>query len=65
MASPCLGVGQVVAAHAVLVLDVADHRFDCRAPSHLAFDGRCHVAFLACGVDLESVAQGGVVALVS
>ena len=37
MASPC-GVGEVVAAHAVLGFDVADHGLDGGAAAQLAFD---------------------------
>ncbi len=46
-----LGSGQVIALRAMLVLDVADERFDRGAAAHLGFDGRRQAAFLACGVD--------------
>ena len=57
-----LGVGEVVATHSVLVLDVADDRLDGGAASQLAFDLGRHPALLARGEDPELVARGGVVA---
>ena len=60
-----LGVGEIVAAHAMFILDVADERLDGGAASHLAFDGGCHSAFLARGVNLEPVAFRRVVAAIS
>lgn len=60
-----LGMGEIVAAHPVLVFDVADHRFDRRSPSHLTLDGRCHAALLAGGEDPELVAERSVVAAVA
>ena len=60
-----LFVGEVVAVHSVFVFEVTDDRFD-RCPSpHLAFDCRCHAAFLACGEDLELMFQRCVVAFVT
>ena len=60
-----LGVSEVIAVHSVARLDVADDWFDSGPPLHLAFDGWCDTAFLACGEDLELVLQAGIVALVS
>jgi hypothetical protein len=48
-------VEEVVAVHAVLVLEVPDHRFDGGAAAHLAFDVRDEAALLPGGVDLELV----------
>jgi len=39
---------EIVAARTVLVLDVANHRFDGRAPPHLSLDGRRYPSLLAC-----------------
>ena len=64
MASPC-GVGEIVAAHAVFVLDVADDRLDRRSSSHLALDGWRHAPLLACGEDPELVALRCVVAAIA
>jgi len=44
---------------------MADDRFDSSPALHLAFDGRCDTAFLACGEDLELVLEAGIVALIS
>ena len=60
-----LAVSEVVAVHTVLVLDVADDRFDCRPAPQLSFDRRRYAALLACGEDRELVAQWRVVAAVS
>src|ERR1051325_7227316 len=46
---------QVVAAHAVLALDVADHRLDAGAALHLAADGLGDPAHLAADPDAEAV----------
>ena len=42
-----LGACEIVAVHAVAVLDVADDRFDGGTPLHLAFDGGRHAALRA------------------
>ena len=44
---------------------LSDDRFDSGPSLHLAFDGWCDTAFLACCEDLELVLEAGVVALVS
>ena len=54
MASPSV-VGEVIAVHSMAGLEMADDRFDSGPPLHLAFDGWCDTAFLACGEDLELV----------
>ena len=48
-------VMEVVAVHAVLVLEMPDYRFDGGAAAHLAFDLRGEAALLPGGVDLELV----------
>ena len=58
-------MGEVVSAHAVLVLDVTDDRFDGGTALHLLFDCGRHTAFLALGKDAEGVGVGSVVASVS
>ena len=58
-------MGEVVAVHAVAVLDVADDRFDGGPAFHLALDGRGDAAFLAGGEDAQLVDPRGVVPLVS
>ena len=60
-----LGSSQVIALHAVLILDVADERFDRGAAFHLAFDGGRHSAFLACRVDFEGMGGWRIAAAVS
>ena len=60
-----LGSSQIIALHAMLILDVADERFDCGAAPHLAFDGGRHAAFLACRVDFERVVEWRIVAAIS
>lgn len=57
-----LGVSEVIAAHSVFVLDVADHRLDGRSPPHLALDGWGDAALLTSGEDPELVALRRVVA---
>jgi hypothetical protein len=56
---------EVVAVHAVLVLEMADHRFDGGAAAHLAFDLRRDTALLLGRVDLELVIGRRVVAAVA
>ena len=60
-----LGSSQVIALHTMLILDVADKRLDGGAASHLAFDGGCHSALLACRVDFEFMGGWRIVATVS
>src|SRR5260221_13938570 len=55
-------MGEVVGAHAVRVLEVADHRLDGGPPFELALDLRRDAALLAGGVNLELVVGRGVVA---
>ena len=43
----------MIAAHAMLALEMADDRFNRRPASHLALDLRCHAPPLASGVDPE------------
>src|SRR5262245_32905483 len=59
------GVGQMIAAHPVLALQVADHRLDGRAAFHLSPDGRRHTPLLAAGVDAHVVRGGCVVAAIA
>ena len=49
----------------MLILDVADERFDRGAASHFAFDGGRHAAFLACRVDFERMGEWRIVAAIS
>ena len=56
---------EVVAAHAMLGLEMADNRLDGGAPSHLSFDLRGDTALLAGGEDLELVFGGRVVAAIA
>jgi hypothetical protein len=58
-------VPEIVAAHAVLGLEMADHGFDCRPAARLALDRRCHAPFLARDEDPELVIGRRVVAAVS
>lgn len=58
-------MGEVVAVHAVLILDMPDDRFDRRPEPQLTLDLWRHAVLLACCEDPELVAQGCVVALVS
>ena len=58
-------MGQMIAAHAVLGLEVADNRFDGGAPSHLPFDLRRDAALLACSEDLELVFGRRIVAAIA
>jgi hypothetical protein len=41
-----MAVGEIVAAHPVLVLEMADDGLDGRAAAHLSFDRRREAAFL-------------------
>jgi hypothetical protein len=58
-------MGKMIAAHAVVLLEVADDGLDGRAPSHVASDLRGGAAFLASGVDLELIFGRRVVSAVS
>ncbi|OBQ84890.1 hypothetical protein A9K71_21275 [Mesorhizobium sp. WSM3873] len=57
--------GEVVAAHSVFALDVADDGLDRRPPPHLALDGWGDAALLAGGEDPELVALRCVVAAIA
>ena len=48
-------MGEIIAAHAVILLEVPDDGLDGGAPSHVAFDLRGDAALLAGGVDFELV----------
>src|SRR2546429_6570165 len=50
-----IAAGEIVAAHAVIVLEVADDGFDGGAPAHLAADGLGDTPNLAADPDLEPV----------
>ena len=58
-------MGEEVAAHAMVLLGVADHGFDGGAALELAFDGFRDAPFLALGVDLELMLCARVVALIA
>ena len=58
-------MGEVVAAHAVIFFEVANHRLDSGAPFELALDLRRNSAPLAGRVDLEFVIGRGVVATIA
>ena len=60
-----MAVGEIVAVHAVLVLEMADDGLDGGAASHLAFDVRGDAALLLGRVDFELVFGRGVVAAVT
>ena len=60
-----MAAGEIVAVHAVLVLEMADDGLDGGAASHLAFDLWGHAALLLGGVDFELVFGRGVVAAVA
>jgi hypothetical protein len=55
-------MGEVIAAHAVVFLEVADDRLDRSPPFELALDLRREAALLAARVDLELLIGWGVVA---
>jgi hypothetical protein len=50
-----IAAGEIVAAHAVILLEVADDGFDGGAPAHLAVDGLGDTPDLAADPDLEPV----------
>src|SRR3974390_752417 len=58
-------MGKIIAAHAVVLLEVADDGLDGRSPSYVAFDLWGDAALLASGVDLELIFGRGFVAAVS
>ena len=58
-------MGEVVAAHAVLGLEMADDGLDGGAAPDLALDLRRHAPLLARGVDPELVIGRGVVAAIA
>jgi hypothetical protein len=60
-----VGSGEVVSAHAVLGLGVANDRFDRGAAAEFVFDGLGNAASLAGDIDLELVAGRGVVAAIA
>jgi hypothetical protein len=60
-----VGPGEVVSAHEVLGLGVANDRFDRGAAAEFAFDGLGDAASLAGDIDLELVVGRGVVAAIT
>src|SRR5262249_39412686 len=54
-----IAAGEIVAAHAVILLEVADDGFDGGAPAHLAADGLGDTPDLTADPDLEPVRVGG------
>ena len=58
-------MSEIIATHAVILLEVADDGLDGCTPSHVAFDLRGDAALLAGGVDFELVFGRRVVATVS
>lgn len=58
-------VGEIVSAHAVLGLEMADDGFDSGSPFHLAFDLWGHAPFLARDEDPELVMGRGIVAAIT
>jgi hypothetical protein len=58
-------MGEVIAAHAVVFLEVADDRLDGGASFELTLDLRREAPLLAGGVDLELVIGRGVVAAIA
>ena len=63
LASPCRN--QIVATHAVLGFEMADHGLDGRPAAQFTFDLGRHPSLLAGDEDLELVVGGRVVAAVS
>jgi hypothetical protein len=59
------GMGEVIAAHVVVLLEVADDGLDGGPPLEFALDLRREAALLAAGVDLELVIGWGVVAAIA
>jgi len=60
-----VAVGEVIAVHAVSVLEMTDDRFDGGAAFHEAFDGRGDAAFLPRCEDAQIVYAGRIVAPVA
>ena len=58
-------VVEIIAAHPVLVLEVADNRFDCGPAAHLSFDRSCDATLLPSGEDLEAVIGRRIVAAIA
>jgi hypothetical protein len=58
-------VGEIVAAHAVVIFEMSDHRLDGGAALELALDLRGDATLLAGGVDFEAVLGRGVVAAIA
>ena len=52
-------MGEVIAAHAVIVLEVSDHGFDGGTAFELAFDLLIDPSLLAGGIDAEFVFRRG------
>src|SRR5262249_21656089 len=59
------GVGEVIAAHAVMFLEMADDGLNGGPPFELALDLRRDAALLVARVDLELVIGRGVVATIA
>ena len=60
-----MAVGEIVAVHSVVFLEMADDRLDGGAAFHLSFDGQRHATFLPGRVDFELVLGRRIVAAVS
>ena len=60
-----VAVGEIVAVHAVTVLEVTDDRFDGGAAFHQALDGRGDAAFLPRCEDAQLVYAGRIMAAVA
>ena len=60
-----MGSGEVVSAHAVLGLGVANDRFDRGAATQFAFDGLGDAASLAGDINLELMTRRGVVTAIA
>ena len=58
-------MGEVISAHAVVLLEMADDGLDGGPPFEFAFDLRRDAALLAARVDLELVIRWGVVAAIA
>jgi hypothetical protein len=60
-----LGVSEIVAAHAMLGLEMPDDELDGGASAHLALDLRCHAPLLTCDEDSELVIGRRIVAAIA
>ena len=58
-------MGEIIAAHAMVVLEMANDRLASGASLEVAFDLLGDPALLACGIDLELVIRRGVVAAIA